>query len=56
MIGPSSLRTHDGRGGLTHALLAYTLMHTFLLIDFLVCLPIWSITTIFKRTFWLKRF
>lgn len=49
MVGPSSIKLQDGRGGLISALIFYTFIRAALILDFFLCLPAAILVATFKR-------
>lgn len=50
MVGPSSIKFRDGRGGLMSALIFYTFIRAALILDFFLCLPVAILVALFKRS------
>ena len=55
LVGPSSLKIGDSRGGLMVALVFYTFIRSAIVLDVLICLPVAVAATAFKRVRGLRR-
>ena len=55
LVGPSSVRIGDSRGGLMAALVFYTFIRSAIALDVLICLPVAIVATAFKRVRGLRR-